>query len=564
MHSDTSFQACLRALTRFALGAALMAAGAPVFAQAAAPAPADDGAAPVWLYTVRPGDTLIGLGRRYLREPAQWTLVQRDNRVADPRAIPSGTVLRIPAALLRQQPASARLVRAYGLVRWRANAQADWGQAHPGQRLEAGAEVQAGQSGSAVIELANGTRLSLQPDSLLSLDTLSQYAGGLMADTRLRLQRGRIDIQDNPGRKTNQNLRILTPSAQAVVRGTRFRVGVEADATREETLDGAVDLQAAGRGVRVGAGRGSLARKGQPPLPPVRLLPAPDVSGLPSRFEQLPLQFPLPSQAGAAAWFGQVSAQGHPAHVLLQTSTSATTLGIADLPDGRYVLRLRAVDANGLQGFDATHPFTVLARPFFPLLIAPADKATVRKPRPELVWSKVVGVARSRLQVASEDDFARTLFDVERADTAWTPPHDLPAGRVFWRVASIAADGRQGPWSKPQSFIYKPGPGPVDLDNAALRFDSDHLLLELPPAPAGQHYALTLSDHAGLQPALATARSGGGAVSLPRPSGGKRYLGARLVDDGDGTAGPPAVHAINVPARYPGLWLLLIPLLPAL
>ena len=26
----------------------------------------------MWRYTVRPGDTLIGLGQRYLRDPAQW------------------------------------------------------------------------------------------------------------------------------------------------------------------------------------------------------------------------------------------------------------------------------------------------------------------------------------------------------------------------------------------------------------------------------------------------------------------------------------------------------------
>lgn len=118
--------------------------------------------------------------------------------------------------------------------------------------------------------------------------------------------------------------------------------------------------------------------------------------------------------------------------------------------------------------------------------------------------------------------------------------------------------------SKPQAFRYVPGPGSADLFRAAIRYDADHLMIDLPPAPAGQHYALTLSDNANLQPALAQAQSPGGALTLPRPSSGRRYLGARLVDDSDGTEGPPVVQAIEVPARYPGLWLLLIPLLPAL
>jgi len=533
-----------------------------VFAQAA-PLPAGIDA-PAWQYTVRPGDTLIALGQRYLRDPAQWPLVQRDNRIANPQRIPPGTVLSLPAALLREQPSSAQLVQAFGAVLWRAQASADWQAAKPGQTLAAGAQVQVPEGGSAVIALANGTRLALQPGSLLSLDTLSLYADGLMADTRLRLQHGQLDIHDNPRRLPNQNLRILTPSAQAVVRGTQFRVNASAEATREETLDGAVDLHASGAQVRVNAEMGSLARDGQPPLPPVRLLAAPDVSALPTRFEQLPLSFPLPVQAGAVAWFGQVLAENDAAHVLLQKTASGKTLNFADLPNGRYVLRLRAVDVNGLQGLDANHAFTVFARPFFPMLTTPASGATVRIARPALAWSVVLDVASSHVQLSSSADFTPPLFDAQTRGTQWTPPADLPAGTLFWRVASVDAQGQQGPWSQPQAFKYVPGPGPADLSKAAMRFDADHLMIDLPPAPAGQHYALTLSDNAKLEPALAQVSSPGGALTLPRPSSGKRYLSARLVDDSDGTQGPPVVQVIDVPARYPHLWLLLIPLLPAL
>ena len=536
----------------------------PALALAQTTSGAADAGGPVWQYTVRPGDTLIGLGRQYLRDPAQWPLIQRDNRIAHDRRIAPGTVLRIPAELLRQQPSSARLAQVFGQVLWRAQAQSAWQQAEAGHMLAAGSQVQAPEGGSAVIELANGTRLTLQPGSELALDTLSLYADGLMADTRLRLQHGQVEIRDNPRRLPNQNLRILTPSAQAVVRGTQFRVGADAEITREETLGGAVDLQAAGAQVRVAAGLGSVARQGQPPLPPVRLLAAPDVSSLPRVFEQLPLRFTLPEQAGAVAWFGQISPEAEPARVLAQKISAGKALNIADLPNGRYVLRVRAVDANGLQGLDATHAFTVFARPFFPMLTAPAAGATVRVARPTLRWSQVVEVTRTHLQIAAGADFAQPLFDVVLPGDAWTPPADLPAGELRWRAASLDAQGRQGPWSAAQTFRYLPGPGPADLAKAALRFDRDHLLLDLPPAPAGQHYALTLSDHASLQPALTQLQTSGGMVSLPRPASGKRYLGAHLVDDSDGTQGPPVVQVIDVPPRYPYLWLLLIPLLPAL
>lgn len=553
-----------RALLALLLGALCFAGGPSLALAQTTPLQAGADASPSWQYTVRPGDTLIALAQRYLRDPAQWPIIQRDNHVANPRRIPPGTVLLFPVGLLREQPSSAQLVQAFGAVRWRAQASAAWQVAKPGQTLVAGAQVQAPEDGSAVIELANGTRLALQPGSMLSLDTLSLYADGLMADTRLRLQQGQLEIRDNPKRLPNQNLRILTPSAQAVVRGTQFRVSASARATREETLAGAVDLQAAGAQVRVNAGLGSLARAGQAPLPPVRLLSAPDVSAMPTLFEQLPLRFPLPEQAGAASWFGQILAESDPAHVLLQKTGSGKTLNFADLPNGRYVLRLRAVDAQGLQGLDASHAFTVFARPFFPMLTSPAAGATVRTARPVLGWSTVLDVARTQVQLAVSADFAHPLFDVQAQGAQWTPPTDLPAGALFWRAASLDAQGQQGPWSPPQTFKYVPGPGPADLSKAAMRFDADHLLLTLPPAPAGQHYALVLSDHADLQPALAQVQSPGGALTLPRPSSGKRYLGARLVDDSDGTQGPPVIQVIDVPARYPYLWLLLIPLLPVL
>lgn len=540
----------------------LTAAALPVAAQTAASVHQADAVA--WQYAVRPGDTLIGLGRRFLRDPAQWPLLQRDNHLANPRQIPPGTVLQFPVTLLREQPSSARLTQAFGGVRWRAQAQDAWQDAKPGQTLGAGAQIEVPAGGSAVIELANGTRLSLQPGSTLALDTLSLYADGLMADTRLRLQHGQVIIRDNPRRLPNQNLRILTPSAQAVVRGTAFRVGVDEDATREETLEGAVDLHAAGAQVRVQADMGSLARNGQPPMAPVPLLPAPDVSALPDRIEQLPLRFPLPAQAGAAAWFGQVVAADDAAHVLLQGLARGGALNFADLPNGRYVLQLRAVDANGLQGQDARHAFTVFARPFFPLLTAPAAGAVVRVPRPELAWSAVLDVARTRLQLVSGTDFAQPQFDVTVQGAQWAPPSDLHPGVWSWRAASLDAQGAQGPWSAPQVFRYVPGPGPADLSKAGMQFDADHLLLDLPAAPAGQHYSLTLSNHADLQPVLATRQTAGGAVTLPRPDAGKRYLAARLVDDSDGTQGPQVVQVITVPERYPYLWMLLVPLLGAL
>lgn len=77
-----------------------------LLAAPAAAEPSDPG--PEWRYTLRPGDTLIGVSARYLARPADWPRVQRHNRIANPYRLVPGSVLRIPLAWLRHAPAPAR------------------------------------------------------------------------------------------------------------------------------------------------------------------------------------------------------------------------------------------------------------------------------------------------------------------------------------------------------------------------------------------------------------------------------------------------------------------------
>jgi hypothetical protein len=541
-----------------------IAAFAPAQPLPAAGAPDRASGTPAWLYSVRPGDTLISLGQRHLVDPQRWDVVQRLNRIADPHRIPPGTVLRIPASMLRSSPGQATLKTVHGSVRWR-EPEGAWKTASTGQVLSVGAELQTEALASATLELANGTQLRVHPGSTLVLDTLSLYANGLMADTRVRLLQGQTEITDNPGRRAQQNLRVLTPSAQAVVRGTVFRVGVEAGQTREETLEGSVGVDATGKTVVVGPGFGTVARPGEAPLPPRALPRAPDVSALPPRLEQLPLRFSLPparGDQGTVLW-GQVS-QDSSFDAILAERTSAPGSGIlsfADLPNGRYTLRVRTLDALGLQGLEARHAFTVAARPFAPALQAPGRAATVRSPRPALRWTSAVDAARYRVQASQSENFARPLLDQPVAQTEWLPTDDLPEGKLHWRVASITAQGEQGPWSPAAPFSYKPAPGMPDLGQPALRYEADALLLDLPAPPPDHHYRVSVSATPGMAPEDQQQDSFDGVVRLPRPSGGAHFLGVRLVDNQDGTAGPPMLQKIDVPSRHPYMWMLGLPLL---
>ncbi|EXI81123.1 MAG: LysM domain protein [Candidatus Accumulibacter appositus] len=123
---------------------------------------------PVWRYTVRPGDTLIGIAERYLIQAWQWPRIQRDNKVDDPHRMLPGMVLRIPAAMLRRAPAEAIIATVTGVVRWRA-AGSEWQPAASGQRLASGRALETLDDASVLLRLAavGGGSVACRPATTL-------------------------------------------------------------------------------------------------------------------------------------------------------------------------------------------------------------------------------------------------------------------------------------------------------------------------------------------------------------------------------------------------------------
>ena len=342
------------------------------------------------------------------------------------------------------------------------------------------------------------------------------------------------------------------------MRGTHFRVEADAASSREETLSGLVDVAAADQRFDVPMGKGTVVKDGQPPMRPIALLSAADVSHLPTRFEHLPMRFDLPQLTGAVEWQGLVATDRQLVTILSSKRTRSAYLTFADLPNGDYVLALRAIDVNGLRGRDALHNFTVFARPFPPGLNTPGDGAVVRTPRPTFVWGNVLDAARYHFQVATDAQFTAPLQDTLKSTENTSLEADLPPGPVYWRAATISETNEQGPWSRPAAFTYKPGPGPADLGKSTLVVDRDNLTLTL-PTQSGMRYEAALAADKSLQPVLVQTQSEDGSLKLASPGVGTYYLGVRLVDLSDGTPGPWSVQRVDVPVDG-RVWLLLLPL----
>jgi hypothetical protein len=288
-----------------------------------------------------------------------------------------------------------------------------------------------------------------------------------------------------------------------------------------------------------------------------RALPAtPQLRQVPERIERLPLRLGWSVAAGAAAYRAQVFDAANADRLMLDGLFDDTGARWSDdLPDGRYVLRVRAVDGNGLEGFDAAMPFTLKARPEPPFTTRPragertADEAVL------FAWTKSASAARYRLQVADTPEFAAPRVD--QADIAGEELRvPLPVGTHHWRLASIRADGDTGPWGDPLSVtrVALPPP-PASSPSQTTR---EGVLLSWRES-AGARYQLQVARDAAFTTLLHDERVEVAQWLLRSPAPGSYFVRVRTID-ADGFVGPfGAVQQVDV--RWFEWWMLLVPAL---
>jgi hypothetical protein len=502
---------------------------------------------PEWQYSVRPGDTLIGVAAAYMEKPADWQKLQRYNNIADPRRLPPSEKLRIPYAWLRQQPASVDVTSVSGQVELVSAGQADV-PLTAGTKLKVGSEIRTAANSSAALVFADGSRMVVQPGTVVRLDTVSIYAGGGMVDTRIRLQRGRTEIFANPLKQKGNRLQVITPSAIAAVRGTVFRVSADAAAAmREETIEGEVGVSAASAEVSVAKAMGTLAEQGQPPIKPVALPLAPELSGLPTRIERYPLSFQLPRQQGVEGWFGQVARDEKFEDILAENEARETKLAFADLPDGRYVLRMRGIDSHGLHGLDGLHHFEVDAHPLPPRVDVYEQLKEIfsLNVRLRLTWRASEEAEKYRIQLSTDKAFRQGVAEYLVAATHLDLEADQYKGEHYWRVASIANTGEQGPFSALRQFEYHPTPTAPGIEASKIEIDAKELRIALPKLPDGQHYLVTLAKGKEIKEIVWRGELQGLLFSVPKPEPGPYFFAAQAVNE-ERTAGSVALFPLEI------------------
>lgn len=518
---------------------------------------------PVLHYTVQPHDTLWDLSARWFRRPASWPEVAQLNRLPQPNRLTPGQTLKLPLRLLKPENVPATLSGVEGQVLL------------DGQPAQAGAAIQAGQrvlataDSSAVIRLGDGSRASLPPQSEVELAQHQRYTlkaaqpvqdEGLYAAT-LRLLRGTLEVLATQAQRAKP-LEVTTPTAVIGVRGTRYRVHADAQQPRTQTevLEGRVwarnQAQPPASAI-LDAGQGAVLRNDQA-VTPQPLAAAPDLSGVPARFERPLLRFTLPGQTGEVRV--QIAVDDSFLRIVRDlTLPAGTEAKIAGLADGNWYLRARQVAADGLEGQDATHPFVLKARPEPPASTAPRPQARLSVGTVDFAWTRNTEAAGYHLQVARDAGFQQILAQQDDLhDTGSSVSLDTP-GVYHWRLASERAGGDRGPWGNGQRFELRPLPAPPQVHTG----EDGQIQLTWSARP-DEKQQVELALDPGFSSVVTSAELHGGEWTLPSlPVPGTYYFRSRYLDDQGFVSPWTAPLGVDVPVDWHML-LLGAPLLFAL
>ena len=365
-----------------------------------------------WNYTVRPGDNLWNFSQKYLRSIDYWSKLAKYNKIKNPKALPPGTILHVPVSWLIQPPQAVSVMLVFGLVELRRASHTG------GIALEAGMRIQVNdrvvsKEGSALLELANGSQLSILPNSELAFDVLSAFEESGMVDTRIRLERGRIYSQVPKLKNEKSRFEIITPAAVTSIRGTEFRVVMDATAQQmfTEVPKGLVSVSNEDGQQNVPKGYGIGVKTGEAPLPPIKLLPMTEIDQI---------NMPIVTSSRLFRWAAIPGAKNYRISLFKQTSSSAshaplsyvqimesitpqTEYRYAHFDKGQYRLAVTGISPLGMSGLSAELDISALP------LEAPELEVEQDEKSVQLSWPKQENAEAYRIKIVRQ-----TLLGVKK------------------------------------------------------------------------------------------------------------------------------------------------------
>lgn len=396
-----------------------------------------------WVYVVTQGDSLWNISEKHLIDIDKYKEIQALNNIRQPRKMQPGTKLRIPLSWLKQNAApvivlslkgTATLIRAGVSIPVTSQT-----------TFELGDEIRVTQNSYVSLLFADGTRLLLTQASHLKFDHLSAYGTTGMVDTRVHIEKGKLQVKAAKQEGAGSRFNVKSGTAITAVRGTEFRVGqfgsTNEPSTGIEVTEGAVSVANGSQEIDVPAGYAVKVDKDI--SKPIQLLPAPlSPSNL---YITKPTDMAVAWQQVAGADSYEIILSNLKHETLTIFNTSQTVIELPDLDDGKYIAEISAFDKNSIQGMSTTVTLEVNRYPTPPKSLT--SKTTMVNSLGVLSWNAQSQRNKVKLQIAIDSKFKKLIFETTIDDTQFELESKLQAGKYFWRIALQGADGQWGPYS---------------------------------------------------------------------------------------------------------------------
>ncbi len=509
-----------------------------------------------WVYTTTKGDNLWNLSEQYLDRVTRFEALRKLNGIENPKQMPPGIKLRIPLKWIRSNPVPATVDELLGDAQLQRAGAAERVALKTGDEVFLGDQIRTGSDSTLAIRFADDSILTLYADSMIRFDHLSAHGKTGMVDSRLNLLQGRMDTRVTPASGPGSRFEIQTPSAISAVRGTEYRalVGEDGKVSNIEVLHGKVKVSGAGKHTLVKRGFGTQVAEGKAPIKPRKLLPAPQLTAFAGPVRNISELVSWPAVDKAEGYRVEVSTDAEFDIVQWTQISEYAKAALPDIADGSYFLRVRAIDALGLEGLNSVLPFVLDAHPQPPLQLQPVPEQVLRGETAVLQWTESAEASRYRLEIATDAAFENRVVDQDditgsRFDTA-----DLPVpGEYYWRLTSITASGEHGPAGISRSWQAKPAPEQVDAAVGAA--EDGKLVASWRAGSAEQRYQVQIASDEAFENLLLDQQQDDARISFDAVEGQVRYLRVRSIES-DGYEGPwGTVQRILPIPDYTPLWL---------
>lgn len=392
----------------------------------------------VWRYSVLPEDTIWSISNAYLGENYSWVDLIRFNRLQGANQVVSGSTLLIPFSWLKLKPAPAIALSVTGESLLKRSQQSSWVPLEEDFYLHVGDTIKTFK-GSVLVKFADDSVLRLEENTVLIFNRLTQFGKSGMTDTGLRLEKGRVSTKVKPNKENGSRYEISTPSAVAAVRGTEFRVNADSDGTDLEVVEGVVEFSIRDQQLNVTEGFSVSAPANGRLTSPVKLLAAPLPKDLLADAEVLPVRLSWLNVKGASSYRYAVYSNDAEGQQVMQGTPGNPSFDINYLPNGNYLVTMRAVTANGTEGLDATHSMHIGIKAKPAILVAPLPDQVFNSVQPVFRWKDDQQHQRARLEIADNSAFEPVLVESDYIESSHTQlDFKLPPGEYYWRVRTVS------------------------------------------------------------------------------------------------------------------------------